>query len=523
MTNQVTTEYRNVPLTSLEESKTNPRRVFDETALKELAESIRSQGVLSPLLVRPIAEHRFEIVAGARRYRAALLAEAETVPVRIVPLTDAQALEAQLVENLQRRDVHPLEEAQGFRALLMLDEPKYSIEQIAAKTGKSPSYCLQRVKLTELAAAVTETFAKDEIGIGHALLLAKLQPAEQEQALAACFRSDWNGNQSKARRILLPVRHLKEWIEQNILLILKDAPFSKSDATLNPAAGSCVDCPKRTGANALLFADIAANSSIDACTDPACYQSKVDGFVKQSIAAKPKLVQISSAYGTATEASAALPRNKYVEIRTEKPTNEKQRDWPEYKTCKFTTEAIVTEGTEKGEIRTICANPECAIHHARKQKSATDTAFKAEQEKRRREEAIAQATGLRVLKATSDAVPLDERRLAVIFRLHGIGKANGAGDTPAKLLTSFLRKADESTIGRVLVAITVLQSAHSPNESAKALREAAEFYKVDVAAITSKVKQEFAAKEKTQAARKATDKAKPNQPRTVTAKKAKAA
>ena len=524
-----------MPLTALEESKTNPRHVFDETALTELAESIRSQGILSPLLVRPIAEHRFEIVAGARRYRAALLAEAETVPVRIVPLTDAQALEAQLIENLQRRDVHPLEEAQGFRALLMLEEPKYSIEQIAAKTGKSPSYCLQRIKLTELAAAVTEAFAKDEIGIGHALLLAKLQPAEQEQALAACYQEQYSS--SKPKRILLPVRHLKEWIEQNILLILKDAPFSKSDATLIPAAGSCADCPKRTGANALLFADIAQ----DACTDPACYQAKLDGFVKQSIATRPKLVQISSAYGTATGDSAALPRNKYVEIRTEKPTNEKQRDWPEYKTCKFTTEAIVTEGTEKGEIRTICANPECPIHHARKQNTATDAAFKAEQEKRRREEAIAQATGLRVLKATSDAVPvrlmkrdllfvaerlaagLDERRLAVIFRLHGIGKANGAGDAPAKLLASFLRKADESTIGRVLVAITILQAAHSPNESAKALREAAEFYKVDVAAITAKVKQELAAKEKTQAARKATEKVKPSQPRTVAAKKAKAA
>ena len=121
------------------------------------------------------------------------------------------------------------------------------------------------------------------------------------------------------------------------------------------------------------------------------------------------------------------------------------------------------------------------------------------------------------------AAALDERRLAVIFRLHSIGKANGTGDTPAKLITSFLRKADESTIGRVLVAITVLQAAHSPNESAKSLREAAEFYKVDVAAITTKVKQEFAVKENAQATRKATDKAKPSQSRTVAAKKAKAA
>ena len=84
------------------------------------AESIRSQGVLSPLLVRPLTDQSFEIVAGARRYRAAQIAEALTVPVRIVNLTDAEAIEAQLIENLQRRDVHPLEEAQGLRFILHL-------------------------------------------------------------------------------------------------------------------------------------------------------------------------------------------------------------------------------------------------------------------------------------------------------------------------------------------------------------------------------------------------------------------
>src|SRR6202042_3507523 len=111
------TEYRNVSLSLLSESKTNPRRIFEDAALKELTESIRVQGVLSPLLVRPVTEQSFEIVAGARRYRAAQMAEAATVPVRIVALTDAEALEAQLIENLQRRDVHPMEEAKGFRAL----------------------------------------------------------------------------------------------------------------------------------------------------------------------------------------------------------------------------------------------------------------------------------------------------------------------------------------------------------------------------------------------------------------------
>src|SRR5260370_18941818 len=134
------TEYRNLPLNVLTESTTNPRRVFEDAALKELAESIRVQGVLSPLLVRPITEQGFEIVAGARRYRAAQMAEAATVPVRIVHLSDSETLEAQLVENLMRRDVHPMEEAQGFRALLNLEEPKYSIEQIAERTGKNPAY-----------------------------------------------------------------------------------------------------------------------------------------------------------------------------------------------------------------------------------------------------------------------------------------------------------------------------------------------------------------------------------------------
>ena len=92
------------------------------------------------------------------------------------------------------------------------------------------------------------------------------------------------------------------------------------------------------------------------------------------------------------------------------------------------------------------------------------------------------------------------------MRIHGIGKANGNAEAPAKLFASFLRKADESTIGRVLVAITILQSAHSSNESAKALREAAEFYKVDVAAVTARVKQEFAAKEKVKETKKAAPK-----------------
>jgi ParB family transcriptional regulator, chromosome partitioning protein len=248
------TEYRNVSLNLLSESKTNPRRTFEETALKELAESIRSQGVLSPLLVRPLTENGFEIIAGARRYRAAQLAEVPTIPVRIVSLSDAAALEAQLVENLIRAEIHPMEEAQGFRALLDLEDPKYSIDQIAAKVGKTPAFVAQRLKLTELAPAAVEAFYADSIGVGHALLLAKLPADQQEQALRACFKEVY-ANGDKPAKILLPVRNLQFWIATNVLLILKDAPFNKRDAQLVPTAGSCADCPKRTGHNKLLFGD----------------------------------------------------------------------------------------------------------------------------------------------------------------------------------------------------------------------------------------------------------------------------
>jgi ParB family transcriptional regulator, chromosome partitioning protein len=366
----------------------------------------------------------------------------------------------------------------------------------------------------------------------------KLQPAQQEEALRACYQEQYSVGNGKAKRILLPVRHLQQWIEHNILLELAAAPFSKEDAALVPDAGSCVDCPKRTGHNKLLFGDDFGKHG-DRCSDPKCWAMKVDAHVKQAIAAKPKLVQISTAYGAAKGDSPVVPRNKYVEIRplpnSAKPANQKQRDWPEYKTCKFTTEAIVTEGSEKGEKKRVCANPDCPIHHARKQRPTNDAAFKSEQEKRRREEAIAQTTGLRVLKAIGDAVPirlmkrdllftterlvaaLDERRIAILLRIHGVGKANGTADAPAKLFASFLRKADEGTLDRVLVEVAVLQSAHSPAESAKTLHEAAEFYKVDVAAIASKIKQEFAAKEKARETKKATPKPAPKRTQKATA------
>jgi ParB family transcriptional regulator, chromosome partitioning protein len=299
------------------------------------------------------------------------------------------------------------------------------------------------LKLTELAPVVVEAFHREEIGVGHALLLAKLQLAQQEQALGACFKEEWSAGGQKPKRILLPVRSLQFWIESNILLVLKLAPFDKSDARLVPAAGSCVECHLRTGHNKLLFSEL---GKLDACTAPTCYQAKVDAHIAKSIAAKPKLVQISTAYRQQNEGSV-LPRNKYTEIRTEKPATKEEAARPEFKTCKYTTEAIVSEGVDKGEIRKVCTEPTCPVHHSkpRAQKVADDGKWKAEQEKERREAAIANTTGLRILAAISAAVPvrlmkrdllfvverlaatLDERRLEVVAVLSIRVKARKSG------------------------------------------------------------------------------------------------
>src|SRR6185437_5222859 len=173
-------------------------------------------------------------------------------------------------------------------------------------------------------------------------------------------------------------------------------------------------------------------------------------------------------------------------------------------------------------MRKVCANPECPVHHPKRQnqRNHADAAFKAEQEKRRREEALAQATGLRVLKAIGEAVPvrlmkrdllflaerltamLYERKLAVLIRQHGIGRPKDS-EAPAKLLSVFVRKADEGKLGRILVETAILLSMHNQTDAAKNLHEAAQVYKVDVDDITKQVKQEFAAKEKAKSEKKA--------------------
>ncbi|MGA9391186.1 MAG: hypothetical protein WBV69_12135 [Candidatus Sulfotelmatobacter sp.] len=139
-----------------------------------------------------------------------------------------------------------------------LGEPAYTIATIASRAGKSEAYVYGRIRLADLIPPVAEAFLKDQITIGHALLIAKLPASQQQEAFAAAFRGQWTSEGNT--QVLIPVRELAAWIESNILLQLASAPFDKQDVTLVPEAGSCVNCPKRTGFNKLLFPDVRKDS-----------------------------------------------------------------------------------------------------------------------------------------------------------------------------------------------------------------------------------------------------------------------
>jgi ParB family chromosome partitioning protein len=371
-------EYQTIALAELQDSTTNPRTRIDQNALNELAENIKQKDILQPLLVRPLEDKRFEVVFGRRRFLAAQLAEQKAAPCRIRPMSDAEAMEAQIIENRQRQDVHPLEEARAFKALLDLPEAKHTPATLAAKVSKAEAYVVNRVRLTELIEPVAQAFLADEIAIGHALLIAKLPAAQQQEAFNAAFRQTWtsDGNQ----RVLIPARELAAWIHTNILLELAAAPFSKSDEKLLPEAGSCANCPKRTGFNALLFADVRK----DSCTDPQCFQAKINAHVAQTIVRKPELVQISSAHGN--RADAPLGRNHYVELQT-KATGKNGKSSPSSpaeKPCRSATEAIVMDGGRRGQIVKVCADPKCRIHNADHQRPTSEDVEKQRTAERKR-------------------------------------------------------------------------------------------------------------------------------------------
>lgn len=258
-----------IQLDELVPSDTNPRKKFDESTLTELSKSIEKYGVLQPILVQlhPAEKGKYEIIAGERRYRASKLANQTAIPARIVTVTPLEMLELQMIENLQREDIHPLEEAEGYETLLKSSK-MITVDDIAIRLEKSRSYIYARMKLCALSAKSRKAFYEDKLSPSTALLLARIPNKKlQEQALEEIT----NARGHFDRDPVMSVREAQQHIQRNYMTDLADAPFDIKSKALDTKAGSCTDCKKRTGAQPDLFNDI---KSADVCTDSICFNNK---------------------------------------------------------------------------------------------------------------------------------------------------------------------------------------------------------------------------------------------------------
>lgn len=164
-------------ISEIEPNRSQPRHNFDEQAIAELAESISLHGVLQPLLVRPILGGGYEIVAGERRYRACRMAGVTEVPVVIRELSDSETMELALIENLQRENLSPIEEAQGYKTLI--DEYDFSQEDVARSVGKSRPAVANALRLLNLPQEIIELVESGKLSAGHARALLALEDSEQ--------------------------------------------------------------------------------------------------------------------------------------------------------------------------------------------------------------------------------------------------------------------------------------------------------------------------------------------------------
>jgi ParB family transcriptional regulator, chromosome partitioning protein len=182
-----------LPIEQLRRGKYQPRRDFDETALAELAASIRSSGLIQPLVVRRCGTNQYEIVAGERRWRAAQLAGLDAVPCLLNEYSDEQAAAVTTIENIQRKNLNPIEEAQSLQRLI--DEFHYLHDEVAAVIGKSRSQVTNILRLLRLEEPVQRWLIAGNLSEGHGKILAGFTPSQQIELAERCVLQSWSVRQ----------------------------------------------------------------------------------------------------------------------------------------------------------------------------------------------------------------------------------------------------------------------------------------------------------------------------------------
>jgi ParB/RepB/Spo0J family partition protein len=267
-----TAVFAEVNVDDVSASPLNHRKIFN--AIDELGEDIKVNGCRVPIKVRPWpgGKTKYQLVYGERRWRGAKSAGVKKLPALIQELNDTQVIEEQLVENVQREDVHPMEEADGYKELTA--NHGYSVQQIADKTGKSKAYIHARLKLCDIAGSAAKTaFLENKVNASVALIAAripvpKLQDAFIKRVVAGESDDQMvNGEWIKVDRPL-SFREAQLLAQKEFMLRLENAPFPIIDDKLVKGVGSCVGCLFRTGNQRELFDDV---KSADVCTNPPCF------------------------------------------------------------------------------------------------------------------------------------------------------------------------------------------------------------------------------------------------------------
>ena len=184
-----------LPISQVESYAGQPRKNFDQEKLEELAESIRQHGIIQPLTVRKLSSGYYQIIAGERRWRAARLAGLTEVPAVIIEADDRKAMELAMIENLQREDLSPMEEAEGYK--ILVENYGMTQEQAAQRVGKSRSAVANALRLLALSPALRQMVEDGRLSAGHARALLPLSPALQDQAAATIIKSNLSVRQTE--------------------------------------------------------------------------------------------------------------------------------------------------------------------------------------------------------------------------------------------------------------------------------------------------------------------------------------
>ena len=471
-------QFIEVSLDAIEPSSRNPRRHRNKLEDTELMASIVTHGILTPLLVRPAPEvGKYEIAAGHRRYDAAKKLGMPTLPVQVREMTETEYLEILHVENLQRKDVHPLDEALGYKELL--EQGGYDVATIAVRIGKSETHVYQRLKLNDLIKEGQKLFLDDRIGFGHAVILARLDRKQQKDILA----NHLFAYQDEP----VPVRELSDYVRRCLYLDLENVPWALEDGELVREVGACAACPKRTGSNPSLFTDMQHNI----CTDRVCFEGKMAAHLQKQIDSRPGILRF-----------------------TDYPTNHKKdptvltgatcrRLWGKEDRCGAAEEAVIIDGNERGKTMLVCREKECPKHGLQARRAGGGDNSEQLARKKHRIEKVFRQRLFAEIRERVKALPTDKVTRIVARemwrRLGGdskraLLKAVG-GEVPREATEQFgdrlIEKASPVELGRIMVCMAIadelMVSTFQPGK-AETMLKLADLYGLDVKAVRESAK-----------------------------------